>query len=56
MLKAAENIRKFHEKQVRQGFTITEENGVILGQKIIPIERAGLYIPGGAQAIKPAFL
>lgn len=56
MLKAAENIRKFHEKQVRQGFTITEENGVILGQKIIPIERAGLYIPGGSASYPSSVL
>ena len=48
--KAAQNIRVFHEKQVRQGFRITADNGVILGQKITPVDRAGLYVPGGTAA------
>ena len=48
--KAARNIRAFHEKQVRQGFRITAENGVVLGQKITPVDRAGLYVPGGTAA------
>ncbi len=48
--KAEKNIRFFHEKQVREGFSITKENGVVLGQKILPIERVGLYVPGGTAA------
>ena len=48
--KAARNIRAFHEKQVRQGFRITADNGVVLGQKITPVDRAGLYVPGGTAA------
>lgn len=44
---AADNIRAFHEKQKRQDFVITEKQGVVLGQKIIPLERAGVYVPGG---------
>ncbi|MBR7111344.1 MAG: histidinol dehydrogenase [Clostridia bacterium] len=48
--KAAANIRRFHEKQVRNSFIINEENGVVVGQKIIPIDRAGLYVPGGTAA------
>lgn len=44
---AASNIRAFHEKQVRSGFTIEKENGVVMGQKITPVDRAGLYVPGG---------
>ncbi len=48
--KAAENIRAFHAKQVRTGFSIDEGNGVIVGQKIIPVDRAGLYVPGGTAA------
>lgn len=44
---ASKNIRAFHEKQVREGFEISNEKGVITGQKIIPIERAGIYVPGG---------
>ena len=48
--KAAANIRRFHEKQVRTTFMLNEENGVITGQKIIPVDRAGLYVPGGTAA------
>ncbi len=47
---AAINIRVFHEKQVRQGFAIQQEDGVVIGQKITPIEKAGLYVPGGTAA------
>lgn len=45
--KAAENIREFHSKQVREGFSYQRENGAILMQKVTPIEKAGLYVPGG---------
>ena len=48
--KAAENIRAFHSRQVRNSFVISEENGVVIGQKIIPVDRAGLYVPGGTAA------
>ena len=48
--KAAANIRKFHEKQVRNSFIINDEDGVVIGQKIIPVDRAGLYVPGGTAA------
>ena len=47
---AAENIRMFHSKQVRDGFRIEKENGVVIGQKVTPIERVGLYVPGGTAA------
>ena len=47
---AAANIRAFHEKQKRSGFIITEQDGVVLGQRVIPIERVGLYVPGGTAA------
>ena len=50
LARAAENIRKFHSRQVRSSFVLTEENGVVLGQKIIPVDRAGLYVPGGTAA------
>ena len=50
LARAAENIRKFHSRQVRNSFVLTEENGVVLGQKIIPVDRAGLYVPGGTAA------
>ena len=47
---AAENIRAFHEKQVRNSFIINDKKGVVMGQKVIPIEKAGLYVPGGTAA------
>ncbi len=47
---AAENIRTFHKKQVREGFELREKDGVVTGQKIMPIERVGLYVPGGTAA------
>lgn len=47
---AAENIRKFHEKQRRVGFIIAENSGIVTGQRIIPLDRAGLYVPGGTAA------
>ncbi len=47
---AAENIRLFHEKQKREGFRVEKEDGVIIGQKITPIEKVGLYVPGGTAA------
>ena len=50
MRKAAENIRAFHSRQVRNSFVISEQNGVVLGQKVIPIEKVGLYAPGGTAA------
>ena len=47
---AAENIRKFHSRQVRNSFVINDTDGVVIGQKIIPVDRAGLYVPGGTAA------
>ena len=46
---AADNIRCFHEKQVRNSFVINR-SGVVMGQKVSPIERVGLYVPGGTAA------
>ncbi len=48
--KAAANIRRFHSQQVRQGFTIEGEDGVVIGQRITPVDKAGLYVPGGTAA------
>ena len=48
--KAAENIRRFHEKQVRNSFILNDRPGIVMGQKIIPVDRAGLYVPGGTAA------
>lgn len=53
---AAENIRDFHRRQVRNSFVISEKDGVILGQKVTPIERVGLYIPGGTAAYPSSVL
>ncbi|HIE59422.1 MAG TPA: histidinol dehydrogenase [Persephonella sp.] len=46
---AAERVREFHEAQVEKSYFL-EEEGMILGQKVIPIEKAGLYVPGGKAA------
>lgn len=48
--RAAANIRKFHSRQVRNSFIINDEPGIVMGQKIIPVDRAGLYVPGGTAA------
>ena len=47
---AAENIRAFHARQRREGFLMAEREGVILGQKITPLARVGIYVPGGTAA------
>ena len=47
---AAANIREFHEKQVRNSFIINEHDGIVTGQKVTPIEKVGLYVPGGTAA------
>ena len=47
---AAENIREFHKRQVRNSFIISEKEGIVCGQRIIPIEKVGLYVPGGTAA------
>lgn len=47
---AADNIRAFHSRQIRSGFEIKGADGIIIGQKITPIERVGLYVPGGTAA------
>lgn len=48
--KAAQNIRKFHSHQVRNSFIINDEEGIVTGQKVNPIDRVGLYVPGGTAA------
>ncbi len=47
---AAANIYEFHSKQKREGFRLERENGVVVGQKVTPIEKVGLYVPGGTAA------
>ena len=47
---AWDNIAEYHSHQIRPGFVMTRENGVVLGQKITPIEKVGLYVPNGTAA------
>jgi histidinol dehydrogenase len=44
---AAERVRRYHEKQLSKSWSYTEPNGTMLGQKITPLDRVGLYVPGG---------
>jgi len=44
---AADNVASFHERQKQQSWFTTDEDGAITGQKVTPIERAGIYVPGG---------
>ena len=50
MQRAAANISKFHSRQKRNSFILNDEDGIVMGQKVIPIDRAGLYVPGGTAA------
>ena len=50
MEEAAQNIRDFHSHQKRNSFIISEKDGIVLGQKVMPIQRAGVYVPGGTAA------
>ncbi|MCD7785913.1 MAG: histidinol dehydrogenase [Oscillospiraceae bacterium] len=47
---AAENIRDFHKHQLRSSFVVSEKDGIVCGQKIIPFAKVGLYVPGGTAA------
>ncbi|WP_163183444.1 histidinol dehydrogenase [Neobacillus sedimentimangrovi] len=53
---AAENIRAYHEKQLRPSWMTTQENGTILGQKITPLDSVGVYVPGGTAAYPSSVL
>ncbi|MBQ3625777.1 MAG: histidinol dehydrogenase [Synergistaceae bacterium] len=54
--RAANNIKDFHARQVRNNFIVDKADGVILGQRIIPLEKVGLYIPGGTAAYPSSVL
>lgn len=56
MTEARDNIRAFHEHQVRQGFEFSGGDGVTLGQKITPVEKVGLYVPGGTASLSSTVL
>lgn len=48
--RATANIQKFHERQKHNSFIINDEDGIVVGQKVIPVDKAGLYVPGGTAA------
>lgn len=50
MYRAAENIRSYHRRQMRQGFVATGAYGTMMGQRVLPLDRVGLYVPGGTAA------
>ncbi len=54
--RAAENIRLFHQKQVRNSFMINDRKGVVMGQKVVPLDKVGLYVPGGTASYPSSVL
>ena len=56
LYRAAERISAFHQNQLRSGFQTSGERGIILGQKVLPLERVGLYVPGGTAAYPSSVL
>lgn len=54
--RASESIYNFHSRQVRNSFLINDKDGVVIGQKVIPIEKVGLYVPGGTAAYPSSVL
>ncbi len=53
---AAERVRRYHEKQLAQSWQYTEKDGTILGQRVTPLDRVGLYVPGGKAAYPSSVL
>lgn len=53
---SAANIEAFHKRQIRQNFIINDTPGVVLGQKVTPLERVGLYVPGGTASYPSSVL
>lgn len=53
---AAARVRRYHEKQIQHSWTYTEDDGTVLGQKITPLDRVGLYVPGGKAAYPSSVL
>ncbi len=54
--RAAANIHEFHEKQLRTGFFFTREDGSVLGQRVVPMDRVGVYVPGGTAPLSSTVL
>jgi histidinol dehydrogenase len=53
---AAERVRRYHEKQLQASWTYTEADGTLLGQQVTPLDRVGLYVPGGKAAYPSSVL
>ena len=56
LLMAKENILDFHKRQKRENYTVNEKEGIILGQRVLPIEKAGIYVPGGTASYPSSVL
>lgn len=56
LYRAAERIAAFHQHQVRSSFLVNDEGGILMGQKVLPLERVGLYVPGGTAAYPSSVL
>lgn len=56
LTEAADNVRRFHERQRRDSWQMDDGDGVVLGQRFMPIEKAGLYVPGGTAAYPSSVL
>lgn len=56
IIKAKENIIEYHSKQKKEGYVITREDGTILGQRIMPLSKVGVYVPGGTAAYPSSVL
>ena len=56
LYRAAERIAAFHQHQVRNSFLVNEEDGILMGQKVLPLARVGLYVPGGTAAYPSSVL
>lgn len=56
LYRAAERIAAFHQHQVRNSFLVNEEDGILMGQKVLPMARVGLYVPGGTAAYPSSVL
>ena len=54
--KAAENITLFHKHQIRSSFIVNQEDGVVMGQKVIPLAKVGIYVPGGSAPLPSTVL
>lgn len=53
---AKKNITEYHKKQVKEGYTITREDGTVLGQKVLPLKKVGVYVPGGTASYPSSVL